>query len=224
MGSSGLSVASKPVKYFPVGGASSVADYEEKNWTEGFGRKGKEKAVLFTNSGEPIVGIYGRSSGGMSVPGRYLQDGNILSHTHPDKNFGGTLSLTDLKTFAKTGLSEIRASDYQGYTYSVKAGPNADKDRLSKWVNSKSAILLKNFRNNYSKSIKRATTPLKSGPNKGKVKLPNANGTGYVYRNPMSKEQAVAYARKSSVNTFDKAYKNALQTMGFTYTVTKIKK
>ena len=218
MGSSGI-LTSGPFNQIPVTG--TLEDWE-KSTRAGQDRK-TETATFFTMSGEPITG-FGGDEHSVHVDPRYLQvDGGILTHNHPDNDFGGTLSMQDVKVFAKSNLSEIRAYSEQGYSYSLKAGKNADKDALLRWVKVNQKQMQKNFIRSYESAYKQATTPLKSGPHAGQVKLVNRRTGKVVYRQPMTDAQAVRYARQYSVGAFDRMYQKNLSKFGFTYTSTKAK-
>lgn len=180
-----------------------------------------EHAALFSDNGEPIVGYQGDRH---SVPldQRVLNNpGATLSHFHPDTAFGGTLSMQDLKLFAKSQLGEMRAVSRQGQLYSIKANADVDRKALDKWVKRVEPIAKKNFRNSYDRARKAAQTPLKSGPHKGMVKLTNPSTGKSVYREPMTNKQAMNYARQYSVGAFERMYKKNLAKFGVTYTSTK---
>lgn len=218
MGSSGI-LTSGPFNQIPVTGDLEEWEKSTRSGTD----RATETATFFTASGEPVTGFTGDEHS-VHVDPRYLKiDGGIMTHNHPDNDFGGTLSMQDLKVFANSNLSEVRAYSEQGYSYSVKAGRNADKDALKRWVSTNQKLMQKNFVNSYKSAYKQATTPLKSGPHKGQVKLVNRRTGKVVYRQPMTQEQAARYARQYSVGAFDRMYQKNLSKFGFTYTSTKAK-
>lgn len=218
MGSSGILLGGD-TNQIPVTG--TLQEWEEKT-RAGEDRK-IETATFFTASGEPITGFTGDEHS-VAIDPRYLKvDGGIMTHNHPNNDFGGTLSMQDLKIFAKSALNEVRAYTEQGQLYSVKAGPNADKAALAKWIKTNQKLMQRNFKRSYQSAYKQATTPLKSGPHKGQVKLVNRRTGNVTYRAPMSEAQAARYARQYSVGAFDRMYKKNLGQFGFTYTSTKAK-
>lgn len=225
MGATGLyvprpgSAGSADIKREPLAG--SLGDFENRF------RRGQdettqiEHAALFDANGEPIVGYQGDRHS-VALDQRVMQnEGGTLSHFHPDSAFGGTLSMQDLKTFSQSQLGEMRAVSRQGQLYSIKAGQNADRKGLAKWVKRVEPIAKKNFRNSYEKARKAAQTPLKSGPHKGMVKLTNPSTGKSVYRQPMTNKQAMNYARQYSVGAFERMYKKNLAKFGVNYTSTK---
>lgn len=181
-----------------------------------------EHAALFSANGEPIVG-YGGDEHSVAVDKQHITNsqGGILTHIHPNNDFGGTLSMQDVWLFANSDLSELRAVSEQGQVYSIKANNNLDRDKLKKWVNTNKKLMQKNFVSSYKSALKQATTPLKSGPHKGQIKLVNRRTGKVVYRQPMTPEQAARYARQYSVGAFDRMYKKNLSKFGVTYTSTK---
>ena len=220
MGSSGIVVTNdkSKIKFEPITGG--VNDFENVI------RTGKVKAdiehgALYDKDGNPIIGYSGEKHF-VPVDSRVLKtvDGSF-THYHPDKAFGGTLSMADLSVFAKSKLSELRAVTSQGYLYSVQATPDLDRTKLSKWINKNQKLAKKNFDASYRSALKKATTPLKSGPNKGKVKLTNPATGKTIYRKPMTPKQAENFARKYSVQMFDRMYKKHLAKLGIKYTATK---
>ena len=220
MGASGIVVTNdkSKLKLEPIKG--DVGEWENTL------RKGEttldvEHGALFDADGNPIVG-YGGDKHTTPVDNRVLTvpDG-LFTHYHPDKAFGGTLSMADLKVFAQSKLSELRAVTSQGYLYSIKAGKDVDRAKLEKWVNKNQKLAQKNFEASYKSALKKATTPLKSGPNKGKVKLTNPSTGKTIYRKPMTPKQAENFARKYSVQMFDRMYKKNLSKLGVKYTATK---
>lgn len=180
-----------------------------------------EHGALFDSNGNPIIGYRGDEHS-VAVDNRVLNltDGSF-THYHPDKTFGGTLSMADLGVFAKSQLKELRAVSNSGQLYAVRAGENVDREGLAKWVRTNNALSQKNFERSYRSALKQATTPLKSGPHKGQVKLVNRTTGKVVYRDPMTKAQAVRYARQYSTGMFDRMYQKALSKYGVTYVATK---
>lgn len=215
VGARGVPSTSGALKRLPVTG--TVRDWENRTKAN----QGKvETAAIFNTKGEPLAAFQGNEH---SVPfDAKLKDveGATFTHYHPDKNFGGTLSLQDLKVFAGSKWNEIRAYAKTGQLYSLKANNNVNREGLRKWVNSNQKMLQKNFSNSYKSALKNATTPLKSGPHKGQVKLNLPNGK-VKYTEPMTKAQAAAYARQYAVGMFERAYKKNLAKFGVTYTSTK---
>lgn len=179
-----------------------------------------EQIAFFTKEGDPITGFMG-SRHSVAFDPKYADNGNIATHNHPDNDFGGTLSMQDLKVFANTGLSELRAFSEQGQLYSIKAGNNLDRAGLKKWINTNQKLMQKNFEKSYDSAYKQATTPLKSGEHKGQVKLVNRRTGKVTYRDPMTPSQATRYARQYSVGAFERTYKKNLARFGVTYTSTK---
>ena len=180
-----------------------------------------EHGALYDANGEPIIG-YGGTRHATPIDERVLNmPGGTFSHFHPDKAFGGTLSLADLNVFAKSQLGELRAVSKQGQLYSIKAGQNADRAGLAKWVKRVEPIAKKNFRNSYEKALKVAQTPLKSGPHKGQIKITNPTTGKSVYRQPMTDKQAQNFARQYSVGAFERMYKKNLAKFGVEYKATK---
>ena len=218
MGSSGILLGGS-FKQIPVTG--TLEDWEKST------REGRDKttetATFFTQSGEPITGFMGDEHS-VHIDPKYLQvSGGVLTHNHPDNDFGGTLSMQDIKIFADSQLSEIRAYTEQGQAYSLKVGKNADRDALKRWVKTNQKLMQQNFARSYKSAYKQATTPLKSGPHKGQIKLVNRRTGKIVYRQPMTDAQATRYARQYSVGAFDRMYQKNLSKFGFTYTATKAK-
>ena len=181
----------------------------------------REHAALYDKDGKPIVGFQGDRHSVAIGKEINNPDGVTMTHYHPDKSFGGTLSMQDIRVFATTPIREIRAVSGQGQLYSLKAGPNVDRAGLAKWVQSNQKLAQKNFNNSYKSALKQATTPLKSGPHKGQIKLTNRVTGKVTYREPMTKQQAINYARTYSVGMFDRMYGKALSRYGVTYTATK---
>ena len=179
-----------------------------------------EHAAIYDENGEPIVGFKGdRHSVAL---GQEVNTPNAtLTHYHPDKSFGGTLSMQDLKVFATTDLKEMRAVSSQGQLYSIKANANVDRKGLAKWIRANQKLAQRNFNSSYKSALKQATTPLKSGPHKGQIKLVNRVTGKVTYREPMTKQQAINYARTYAVGMFDRMYGKALSRYGIDYTATK---
>lgn len=213
--------ASNDVRRLPI--EQGLREWEARSRREaerGVGEGKVETAAIFDNDGNPITAYLGdRHSVGFE-PKMLNVEGATFTHLHPDNNFGGTLSLQDLKVMARSKWSELRATSKQGQLYSIKANANANREGLRKWINSNEKLLQKNFRNSAESAYRNATTPLKSGPNKGKVKLNLPNGT-VKYVEPMTKQQARAYARQYSVGLFERAYRKNLSKFGFEFTKTK---
>lgn len=214
-------VASKDANRLPI--TQGLREWEARSRREaerGVGQGKVETAAIFDSNGNPVTAYLGDRHSVAFEPRMLNVQGATFTHLHPDNNFGGTLSLQDLKVFARSQWSELRASSKQGQLYSIKAGNNVNREGLRKWINSNEKLLQKNFSNSYKSALKNATTVLKSGPNKGKVKLNQPNGT-VKYVNPMTKEQVASYARQYSVGLFDRAYRKNLAKFGITYTSTK---
>ena len=216
MGSTGIHVGNP--NYEPITGR--LGDFEN-DFRQGNSNVNIEHAALFDSNGEPIIGYVGERHS-VAVDNRALNTpGATLSHFHPDKGFGGTLSMADLKLFSKSQLGELRAVSKQGQLYSIKAGQNADRQGLAKWLKRVEPIAKKNFNNSYEKAFKTVTTPLKSGPHKGEVKITDPKTGKSVYRQPMTPVQARNFARQYSVGMFDRMYSKNLSKFGVTYTATK---
>ena len=222
MGSRGLEgtlVIGGPVNLEPITGTLDM-------WESGI-RQGmlanlqQEHGALFTADGEPVIG-YGGDEHTIHLDDRVLNlEGGTFTHYHPDPNFGGTLSMADLGVLAQSKLGELRAVSSTGQLYSVKAGQNADREGLARWIKMNRKLAQRNFEKSYDAALKAATTPLKSGPHKGQVKLVNRQTGKVIYRNPMTPQQAATYARQFSTGMFDRMYQKALTNFGFTYTATK---
>lgn len=192
-----------------------------------------EYGLLTDENGNPIVGYKGTAHTTPVDSRVFNNQGGIFTHYHPNNNFGGTLSMADLRVFAQSGLKEVQAVSKQGQLYSIRANANIDRAGLTRWINRNEGLAQRNFERAYDRAIKEATTPLKSGPHKGQVRLsttrtttdPNTGKsvttTSYTYRQPMTRTQAVRYARAYSVGSFDRLYRRALANYGVTYTSTK---
>ncbi len=220
MGATGTYVprTSGKVEYEPITGTL-------QKWEAGIRRnqvqEDREHGALFDRNGEPIIGYRGTRHS-VAVDRRVLDnEGASFTHYHPDRSFGGTLSMQDLKVFASSKLGSLRAVSNQGQLYSITAGQNVDRQGLAKWVRANQKLAQQNFRRSYDSAIKAATTPLKSGPHKGQVKLVNRRTGQVVYRDPMTPQQAQSYARQYSVGMFDRMYSKQLSKFGVTYTSTK---
>ena len=219
MGSSGVVVARNAgsVQFEPLSGG--VRDWENTL------RRGEvapdiEHGALFDRDGNPIVGYRGEPHS-VAIDQRVLQSDGTFTHYHPDRSFGGTLSMQDLKVFARSNLNELRAVSGQGQLYSIKAGADVDRQGLAKWVRANQKLAQRNFESSYRSALKQATTPLKTGPHKGQIKLVNRTTGKVTYRDPMTPQQAMRYARQYSVGMFDRMYSKALSKYGVTYTATK---
>lgn len=219
MGSSGIVIPRTPgsVKREPI--SNNISAWENA-LRRGDVNPDIEHGALFDKNGNPIVGYQGDRHS-VPVEARVLQSDGTFTHFHPDRSFGGTLSMQDLKVFARSNLSELRAVSGQGQLYSIKAGDNVDRQGLARWVRSNQRLAQQNFESSYRSALKQATTPLKSGPHKGEIKLVNRNTGKVTYRKPMTPQQAMNYARAYSVGMFDRMYGKALSRYGVTYTSTK---
>lgn len=220
----GMRVGGK-VTHLPI--TENIREWEVRSLKEaqqGVGYGKVETGALFDKNGNPIDAYIGtRHSVGID-PSKMKApetEGATFTHLHPDPSFGGTLSMTDLHTFAQTNWKELRATSKQGQMYSIVAGPNADREGLRKWAKSKAKMYQKNFQNSYDSALAKATTPLKSGPHKGQIKLTDPKTGKVTYRQPMTPAQAEKYARTYSVGMFDRTYAKNLAKFGFTYTSTK---
>ena len=206
------------IKYEPLAGR--IGEFENP-YRRGDVEHDIEHGALYTETGEPIVGYQGDRHS-VAVDRRVLEVPNAtFTHFHPDKSFGGTLSMQDLKVFARSNLKELRAVSNQGQLYSIRSNGNVDRKGLSQWIRSNQKLAQRNFESSYKSALKQATTPLKSGPHKGEIKLVNRNTGAVTYRQPMTPQQAVNYARAYSVGMFDRMYGKALSRYGVTYTATK---
>ena len=214
MGASGILITSEP-NFEPITG--DMGDWESA-LRRGDVNPNIEHAAYFDKNGNPVIGFEGDEHS-VGIDRKHIFDvpGGTMTHYHPDKDFGGTLSMQDLWLFAKSGWDEMRAVTSQGYAYSVKANAKTNKKGLEKWVNSKKKLMQRNFNRAYAASIRQATTPLKSGPNKGKVKLVNHTTGKVTYRKPMTKAQATKYARTYATNMFDASFKKNLKKFGVKY-------
>lgn len=218
------------VERFPLAGTNLTLDkaeyrqgkeFEQNDLIKSLSDGGtKEYGVLLDADGVPYMAYKGEEHS-VHIGDEVLNSGGTFTHYHPDKDFGGTLSIQDLKVFAKSNLKELRAFSKQGQMYSVKAGPNADREGLLRWAKMSGKLQQQNLNKSYAAALKAATTPLKSGPNKGKIKIKNPRTGKTVYREPMTDKQAQAFARQWSVGSYDRMYKKNLEKYGFTYTATK---
>ena len=183
--------------------------------------------LLFDKNGNPIVGFYGEKGNTMStsqinVDPKYKNvEGAIFSQTYTDNLFGGTVTPHDLEQLARSKWGGINTSSKQGQMYSVVAGENADRQGLLNFLKSKRKLLNKNFNASFKRSYKSAITPLKSGPNKGKVRLVDSTTGKSVYRDPLTKQQALRYARQYATGLYDRTWEKNLKKFGFTYNATK---
>lgn len=216
-GGGGIILGGKSVRPIPITGTLTQWESPTRRGVD----QNREFAAFFDSDGNPVIGFEG-SRHSVAVNPRYLDvEGGVMTHNHPDNDFGGTLSMQDLKVFAKSKLSELRAHSEQGQLYSVKASENADRAGLLKWVNTNQKLMQQNFERSYDSAYKQATTPLKSGAHKGQIKLTNRRTGKVIYRQPMTPAQATRYARQYSVGQFDRTYKKNLAKFGITYTSTK---
>jgi len=225
MGSTGVVIArgnSGKVKPLPITGRMSQWETRTARDAAKGPKKGRvEVAAIYDKDGNP-VGAYQGERHSVSMPDRALQvPGGTLTHLHPNDYFGGTLSITDLKTFSKSQLAEVRAYSKQGQIYSLREGANADKKALLNWARRNEKMIQSNFNRSYESALKQATTPLKSGPHKGQIKLVNKRTGKVTYRQPMTPAQADKYARTYSVGMLDRTYRKNLEKFGFNYTSTK---
>ena len=205
------------IRLEPITG--KIGDFENR-FRQGEGAD-VEHGALYDANGEPIVGYLGTRHN-TPIDERVLNmPGGTFSHFHPDKAFGGTLSLADLSVFAKSQLNEMRAVAKQGQLYTLKANDNVDRAGLAKWVKRVEPIAVKNFNNSYKKALKAAVTPLKSGPHKGQIKITNPTTGKAIYRQPMTAKQAQNFARQYSVGAFERMYKKNLAKFGVEYKATK---
>ena len=234
MGSSGRGLvvprrnSSRRLNLEPIRGGIN----EWENATRRGAESNIEHGALYDRNGNPVIGYKGDRHS-VAIDRRVLNTpGATFTHIHPDKSFGGTLSMQDLKVFARSNLKELRAVSSQGQLYSIRANENIDRKGLAKWVKSNQKIAQKNFEQSYDRALREATTPLKTGPHKGQVRLTSRqtvrdeNGNRkevrkVVYRAPMTRQQAVNYARTYSVGVFDRMYGKALSKYGVNYTATK---
>jgi len=216
------------VKHLVVTGKPTIDEWElrakDETKEKGFGQGRVETLAIFDKDGN-FMQAYEGDRHSVNIDPKILNaketEGASVTHLHPNNALGGTLSLTDLKTFAQSNWKELRATTKQGQLYSIVASENADREKLAKWVNSKKSILEKNFNKSYDRALKAATTPLKSGPHKGMVKLVDGSTGKVTYRPPMTPKQAYAYARQYSVGMFDRTYSKNLEKIGFKYVATK---
>ena len=105
MGASGIHL-SKDYKLEPLAGT-------EQEWENSI-RTGKvsgdvEHGALYTKDGEPIVGYLGEAHSTPVDHRVFDVEGASFTHYHPDKAFGGTLSMADLKVFSESKLDNLRA-------------------------------------------------------------------------------------------------------------------
>ena len=217
MGSTGIVVSSGRVRLEPITGGVSGW---ENTFRRGENEPNIEHGALFDKDGNPVIGYKGDRHS-VAIDQRVLQSDGTFTHYHPDKSFGGTLSMQDLRVFARSNLNELRAVSSQGQLYSIKANGNVDRAGLTRWVNKNQKLAQRNFARSYESALKQATTPLKSGPHKGQIKLTNSTTGKVTYRAPMTQQQAVNYARTYSVGMFDRMYRKALDKYGVSYVSTR---
>lgn len=214
-GGGGILKVGGTVRPLPI--TQGLKDWEIRNLKR---NETVERGALFDANGNPL-GAWLGDEHSTSIPHKILEaEGATFTHNHPNDKFGGTFSFTDLKTFADSKWKEIRATSEQGQLYSLIAGPNADKAKLKSWVKSRENIIDRAAKSAYDKALKSATTPLKSGPHKGEVKI-GSKATGYTYRQPMTPAQADKYARQFAVGILDRSYEKNLKRFGFNYIATK---
>lgn len=217
-GKSGIYVGEKgSINYEPIKG--NVTEFENALRTKQIVPT-IEHGALYDKDGNPIVGYQGNEHS-IPVDERVMQVDGTFTHYHPDEHFGGTLSMADLSVFSKSNLNELRAVSSQGQLYSIKADKNVDRKGLQNWIKVNRKMAQKNFENSYKSALKKATTPLKSGPHKGQIKLTDPKSGKVTYRQPMTPKQAANFARKYSVGMFERMYKKNLSKFGVTYTSTK---
>ena len=120
MGSAGVNLvgAGGDVTMFPIAqGKNTVKDVEAswRNGTNGFGSPDVEYATVYDPKSGEISVVYQGDRHSVNVrASEGDKEGFTLTHFHPDKNFGGTLSITDIKTLTSTKLGEVRAVTRQG--------------------------------------------------------------------------------------------------------------
>lgn len=223
-GKSGIQIVSNTsgrVKELPI-----VSKDGLDTWEKGIKNNDYETAVVFDKDGVPVFAFEGDAHS-VAIPQKATQvEGGVLTHNHPDKYYGGTLSEADIRNFANSKLDEMRAVQSDGTTYILRAKPNLDRDKLRRYINKNQKLMQKNFEGAYTKALKQATAaPIASGKNKGKIKLtvPSQGKTITKYVNPMTPEQAQAYARTYSVGIFNRTYKKNLNKYGVEYVVKKSK-
>lgn len=214
---SGIHPTSNP-NILPI--TQTIREWERRVQNQGIGGGKVETAAVFDANGNPIGAYIGNRHSVGFRPTDLDLEGVTFTHFHPDKNFGGTLSMQDLKMFAQSKWKEMRAYTAQGQLYSVRANNDVNREGLSKWIKSHEKILRKNFANSYMSALKNATTVIQSGAHAGKVKLNQPNGKP-KYVEPLTKAQAAAYARTYSVGMFERTYKKNLSKFGITFTKTK---
>lgn len=213
------------VRHLPI--TDRIGDWESRTRREAsqnVGGGNVEVGALFDKDGNPIDAFLGQRHYVNVDTNKFNNpetEDATFTHFHPDSKFGGTFSMADISVFATTNWGEMRAYTQQGQVYSIKAGPNADREALGKWAKRNNKLFQRNFNNSFDRALKEATTKLKSGPHAGKVKLTDRKTGRVTYRDPMSPQQADAYARQVAVGMFDRTYKKNLEKFGFTYTKTK---
>lgn len=220
----GMQVGGK-VTHLPI--QESIRQWEARSLKEaqqGVGHGKVETGALFDKNGKPIDAYLGERHSVNIDPSKLNApetEGATFTHLHPDDRFGGTLSMTDIHTFAQSNWGELRATSKQGQMYSIKATENANREGLQKWAQSKAKLYQKNFDKSYKSSLKRAKTVLKSGPHKGQIKLTDPKTGKVTYRPPMTAAQADKYARTFATGMLDRTYAKNLEKFGFKYTKTK---
>lgn len=205
-----------------------------KEIEQGIGQGEKVVVAIYDADGNPVTGFIGnRGDEYVNISRRSMKVPDAtFTILHTNDTFGGTMPLSELKVFSKSAWNKMDATTKQGMLYSIQAdkvdknGRNytdaelaQNKKKLESWVNSKSSILNKNFKRSYDKTLKDAMTPLKSGPNKGMVKITVDGKT--VYRKPMTEKQANAFALRKSFKMLENTYSKNLKDLGFTYKAKK---
>lgn len=223
MGSSGIKVSFDSANLRPIPIQGGLREQEYSRTVQGLDH---EQFMLFDRDGNPVKGFDGDRHS-VSVDNDTLRiDGNGY-HNHPDPGWGGTLSMTDIGLFARSQMQSLSAIDQQGNTYTIRDKGNGDRAGLAKWVNKNRQLLNKNFQQAYRKQLKQLTTPLKSGPHKGMVKVQvqkRVNGklvTKTSYQKPMTPEQADRVTRQITTGMYERAYAKAFDKYGFTYVTGK---
>ena len=226
MGASGLKSGGN-VKMLPIAqGDTTVRDFE-RAWADERGfKKDIEYAIVYDPKNPNIGVMYEGNYHGVSVrPEELDKSGWTVTHYHPGNRFGGTLSMQDVRFFTNSQLGEVRAVTRQGWSYSLKAGPNADRKGFNAWAKRADNVLKKNFARSYDAAAKRAAegrTVMKRSPS-GKIYYTyKRDANGNIVK--MNSDQAATYARQVSVGLYDRTLQKNAEKYGFTYTKTKSKK
>ena len=72
-----------------------------------------ENMIVFENTSQPAISAYSGNAHAVSIPaGNY--SGKTLTHNHPNRNWGGTLSRQDIRLLSSTNAKSLRAVGRRG--------------------------------------------------------------------------------------------------------------